>query len=463
MSAIPATRRPRSVESLQESISRVLDASKDDVPPEAVLDLFRELSDRHDTDVNSPYNMGYFCIDADVVSLAALYETDRRGANVGVDGQHPASAAFEHFSINVVLRRFGIDTESGHAHYTSGGTESNLTAMVVALGDRMRHSELEPSLYDPKLCSNEQDELERYEYFRHGTVPLKRRPTVYVSAQTHPSFRKNARTLIGTASVRQVSMNRDLGLDAEALDGIVTSDKASGRYIPFMVIGTVGATESGIIDPLEAVGRVCKKHRLWFHVDAPWGGIAAFSDALRQTCLAGLETADSITFDPHKTLVPLGSGGAGMFLTRHRIAVARSFNFMNLKTRTFDYPCMSLQGSRVNTGLRVLVQLAGPRRLARRIEYEASLGDRLRRQLKRAGWLVTNKTPLPIVCTAHPSMLEGKITSEKLVKQLALRGVLAKAVVLREGQPSSVRLGIISRRTREADVDAVVAMMSTMV
>jgi glutamate/tyrosine decarboxylase-like PLP-dependent enzyme len=380
-----------------------------------------------------------------------------------VDDQHPAAVALEHYSVDIVLRKFGLNPRTAHGHYTSGGTESNLTAMVVALGEKMRHQALDSQLYDKDLCRKEDGKTEPYAYERHGTVPLKAVPTVYVAPQTHVSIRKNARTLIGESAVRQVGMTRSLHMDPRALDRMISADKESGRLIPFMVVGTIGATESGIIDPLEEIGRVCRKHGVWLHIDAPWGGIAAFSPALRKVCMKGIEMADSITFDPHKTLVPLGSGGCGMFLTPHRASVARSFNVSGGKPKTYDYAYMSLQGSRALSGLRTMVQLADPEGLARRIESEAALGNRLRRKLRKAGWLITNLTPLPVICTIHPGLTKRGVTATQIVKSLAKKGIYAKAASLRLNEPDSVRLGIISRRTKDEDVDYVVSQLESLV
>jgi aspartate aminotransferase-like enzyme len=117
----------------------------------------------------------------------------------------------------------------------------------------------------------------------------------------------------------------------------------------------------------------------------------------------------------------------------------------------------------VNNGLRVLSQLVQPRRLAARIAREAALGELLRRRLRKAGWTIASKTPLPVVTAVHPAMRSGKTSAPEIVARLAERGVLAKAETLRPGEPQAVRLGIISRRTAEADVEAVVAMLGAAV
>jgi aromatic-L-amino-acid decarboxylase len=70
---------------------------------------------------------------------------------------------------------------------------------------------------------------------------------------------------------------------------------------PFLVIATVGTTSSTAIDPLPAIGEICRRHGLWLHVDAAYGGAAAVCPELRHIN-AGIELVDSYVFDPHKWL-----------------------------------------------------------------------------------------------------------------------------------------------------------------
>ena len=252
----------------------------------------------------------------------------------------------------------------------------------------------------------------------------------------------------------------DLRMDVKALADAMAADADSGAYLPFMVIGSVGATPSGIVDPLGEIGEVCRRFGAWFHVDAPWGAIAAFSPRMREACLDGLDAADSLIFDPHKTLVPLGAGGCGMFLCRHREAVERAFNVSGGAVGRHEFAYMSLQGSRANSGLRVLTSVLQPEALAQRIEGEAALGETLRRLLREAGWEMVNRTPLPVVCAVHPAMRAGAFTAADAVRHLRAEGVLAWAEALRPGEPEAVRLGIISRRTTEESVRFVVERLS---
>ena len=460
MMHLPATRDAPAFEALYAELRRSLDPGPADVPVDRLMQVFRRLADLHDSDVASPLNMGYFCIDPDAASVAAMDETNRRGANVAVRGQHPASAAFEQYAVDLVMESFGIDPGSGAGHFTSCGTEANLTAMIVALTDRLSHRNPRCRSYDAALCTDEAGREEAYEYWRHGSLPLGVRPALYVSPQTHVSIAKNARNLVGAASVRTVPVDRDLRMDAGALADAMAADADSGAFLPFLVVGSVGATPSGIVDPLAEIGAVCRRHGAWFHVDAPWGGIAAFSPALREACLAGLDAADSLIFDPHKTLVPLGAGGCGMFLCRHREAVERAFNVAGRPVARQEFAYHSLQGSRANSGLRVLTAILRPAALARRIEREAALGDALRRLLQEAGWEIVNRTPLPVVCAVHPAMRAGAFDAAGAVRHLREGGVLAWPEALRPGEPEAVRLGIISRRTTEDSLRFVVDRLS---
>src|SRR5947208_708139 len=69
----------------------------------------------------------------------------------------------------------------------------------------------------------------------------------------------------------------------------------------FAGIGTHGASLVWAFDPLEKIADVCTKHGVWLHVDAAHGGAALLSTRHRHL-VAGLERADSLTWDAHKML-----------------------------------------------------------------------------------------------------------------------------------------------------------------
>ena len=87
-----------------------------------------------------------------------------------------------------------------------------------------------------------------------------------------------------------------------------------------MVVATAGTTGAGMIDPLHACADVAQRERLWYHVDAAWGGAALASNRLRRL-LAGIERADSVTIDAHKWLAT--TMGCAVFITRHAHLLVR--------------------------------------------------------------------------------------------------------------------------------------------
>ncbi len=73
--------------------------------------------------------------------------------------------------------------------------------------------------------------------------------------------------------------------------------------ICMLVNATMGTTVEGTIDPIEEIGKICKKYKVWFHVDAALGGALLFSPKIMAERIISFETVDSITIDPHKGLV----------------------------------------------------------------------------------------------------------------------------------------------------------------
>jgi hypothetical protein len=96
-------------------------------------------------------------------------------------------------------------------------------------------------------------------------------------------------------------------MDADALEQTIKQDKQAGLR-PWLVIASAGTTNVGAVDPLTAVGHISQQHNLWYHIDGAYGGFFVLCEEGRKM-LAGMNTADSVVMDPHKTLfLPYGTG-----------------------------------------------------------------------------------------------------------------------------------------------------------
>ncbi len=125
--------------------------------------------------------------------------------------------------------------------------------------------------------------------------------TVYVSREGHASIEK-AMVLLGMGrdQLRTVATRDDFTIDLGALETQVAKDRAEG-YHPICVVGNGGTTNTGAVDPLDALADFCQRQGLWFHVDGAYGGLAARTTAAG-ALFKGLDRADSVVVDPHKWL-----------------------------------------------------------------------------------------------------------------------------------------------------------------
>jgi len=96
-------------------------------------------------------------------------------------------------------------------------------------------------------------------------------------------------------------------MDPAAAEAMIRADRNAGLR-PFLLVASAGTTDTGTVDPLPRLAELARRQGLWFHIDAAYGGFFRLT-ARGGRRLAGLDQADSITLDPHKTLfLPFGTG-----------------------------------------------------------------------------------------------------------------------------------------------------------
>jgi aromatic-L-amino-acid decarboxylase len=123
--------------------------------------------------------------------------------------------------------------------------------------------------------------------------------TAYTSSQAHSSLEKAAQIAgIGRENLRLIEMDENFAMRPNLLAQQIERDRRAG-LVPFFVCATVGTTSSNAIDPVREIGRICRDHTLWLHVDAAMSGTAALCPEFRHIH-DGVESGDSYCFNPHK-------------------------------------------------------------------------------------------------------------------------------------------------------------------
>ena len=185
--------------------------------------------------------------------------------------------------------------------------------------------------------------------------------TLYVSDQTHHAVTKAA-SLAGfpAENVRAIPSDERFRVRVDVLADRIAADREAG-LAPFFVCGNAGTTNTGAVDDLGALADLCIRERLWFHVDAAYGGFFLITERGR-IALAGIERADSVVLDPHKGLfLPYGTGALlvrdAEVLRRAHAAGADYLPHMQEDPGFVDFCEISPELSRANRGLRVWLPL----------------------------------------------------------------------------------------------------------
>lgn len=246
--------------------------------------------------------------------------------------------------------------------FTTGGNEANFSALALALAWKF------PGAVEDGIAS------------------IGARPVLYASAEAHHSLDKSAGLLgIGRKALRRIPVNDRVQLDTGELAAQVERDLAAG-FRPFAVVATAGTTNSGAIDDIAALSDLCRRYRLWLHVDGAYGAAAVFSDRHR-SLVRGIERADSVTIDPHKWLaMPFA---AGVVLTSHPDLLKRAFGIstpympkVETQFNLVDNFKVSTQWSRRMNSLKFYLTL----RVHGRQAYEELIDRQLRLAAGFASW-----------------------------------------------------------------------------
>ncbi len=354
-------------------------------------------------------------------AAVADYIADAVNRYIGVCAAAPALAQIEANVVRWFCEIVGYGRGSGGV-LTTGGSMANLIALIAArkelLGDDFAKA------------------------------------TLYCGDQIHYAFQKSA-MLAGfpAANIRQVESDALFRVCIDRLEEAIARDRAAGLR-PFLVAGSAGTTNTGAVDDLEALGRVARAERLWFHVDGAYGAFFMLTDRGRAR-LRGIAEADSIVLDPHKTLfLPFGTGGllvrdAGSLRRAHSMHTEYLPPFQE-SDELVDFCELSPELSRDFRGLRVWLplKLLGIEPFRQQLDEKLDLAAYATDELKKIdGMEMVAEPQLSILAFRHRSL-----DNRELLRRINARKrvMLTPAVV---NGTFVIRICVVSHRTHRDRVE----------
>ena len=294
---------------------------------------------------------------------------------------------------------------------------------------------------------------------------LLRNGIIYTSTEGHASVHKAA-LLLGFPdnALRTIRVDDRLRMKATELSQAIARDRAAGKR-PFVVVANGGTTNTGAIDPLAEIAEVCQRSKLWFHVDAAYGGFAAITPTGRQM-LAGMERADSLTLDPHKWLYcPMG---IGCILVRRQASLKRAFATAGhyLKDIPVEEVNFFERGPELSRPARVLavwmvIRSSGRDALAHQITEDIRLAQLAADLLRECDRFDVIEPELSVVAFRHRRRADEPEANRAARDSALIEATLADGELMLSstllGGMSALRLVVMNHRTTEADIHRSVA------
>jgi aromatic-L-amino-acid/L-tryptophan decarboxylase len=239
----------------------------------AILDYVGACIDRPGIATTSPRFLGY--IPGGGLFHSALGDMLAAASNKysGFAPAAPGAVRIENACTAWLASIIGYPQESAGT-LTSGGSTANLTAIVAA--------------------------REAADAEGGGAVYLTRFAHHCIDKALHIAGR-------GRSLRRIIATDDQFRMSIEALEQALEEDRRN-NVRPWLVVGSAGTVDTGAIDPLPEIAELCRRYGAWLHVDGAYGGLFALCEQ-GGALLSGIEQADSVALDPHKTLfLPYGTG-----------------------------------------------------------------------------------------------------------------------------------------------------------
>ncbi len=288
----------------------------------------------------------------------------------------------------------------------------------------------------------------------------------YTSAAAHVCVsRAMDMSGLGSNSLRLIPCDALGRMQVSALEQRITTDIANG-FVPFLVIATAGSVDTGAIDDLMNIAAVCKREKLWFHVDAAFGAIGMLSPTVR-LLLNGISESDSVAFDFHKW--GQVQYDAGCLVVKDASAHANAFSshasYLGREQRGLaaghPWPCDF--GPDLSRGFRALkvwmtLQVYGTKQLGAVVDHCCELAQAMAKRIEQEPELeLIAPVTLNVICFRYIGKGDTKDNLDQLNKDIVAdlqeSGIAAPSTSIVNGQ-LAIRAAFVNHRTRLSDINA---------
>ena len=312
----------------------------------------------------------------------------------------PAANEIERHTLAWLAGKFGLPA-STIAHFTTGGAEANLSAVVVALARRF------PQWGDG------------------GLRGLPASPAIYLTGDAHGSFGKIARvTGLGCGHCAWCpSMPTGAWTWRISRGGSIRIDGTGSRRSWSSAPPARRRPAPSIRSP--SIARFCRSEGLWFHVDAAWGGAAVLSPRLRGAPrwhrggrLDHLRCAQVVLGADGRghVLLPASGRRSRRLPGAHRLHAAGHRRSDRRSVR--DAPPVVAAVHRAETvprARRSAASAATSRRSSTRRAWATCCASRSRAPAGRS----STRTPLPLVCFTRDGLAVSRFVADLCERQIA--------------------------------------------
>jgi glutamate/tyrosine decarboxylase-like PLP-dependent enzyme len=361
--------------------------------------------------------------------ISVMSDTLATGFNIFSGGWvgSPAAATIEIVTINWLLKLFSFPVKDGGGIFTSGGSMANLTALATARKVK---------------CGEDFSKA-----------------VIYLSDQAHSSNVK-AINILGfrKEQVRIIPTDMEFKFSINKLRNAIVKDKLEGLK-PFCLVASSGTTNTGTVDPLDELAKICEAENIWLHIDGAFGAAAILSKKGKKL-LKGIEKADSLTIDPHKWLFQPYE--IGCLLVQNHQYLKGTFSEKATYLRDIEGNESEINfydhGIELTRNFRALkfymsIKTFGLKAFGKAIDYNIGLAERVEAELRQSTtWEVVSPATLaiinfryhPVGCKFTADMLD-QINQKISAKILGSKEALLVTTML-QGQVV-LRMCLINPRT----------------